>query len=125
MEKRTYAAVTAQHYPHTTAGRKAALARRWEAGGWVIDHGDCLWHTDDQGTAEDLVLPLVGEDRLLAERAVRHSALQGAKAPVVTHEVARKVAAAWRCVGVCPFDQDGCPAGVCPHRDMRPIDVKL
>ncbi len=44
-----------------------------EQGGWLIIHGDgWTQHTADEGTAVDLVLPMVGEDRAAAERMVRH-----------------------------------------------------
>lgn len=49
-----------------------AAALVWDHGGWVIDHGDVLWHTTNGGTAEDLTLPLVDEDRERAERAVSY-----------------------------------------------------
>lgn len=50
--------------------RTHALALLDELGGWVIDHGDCIWHTDDDGAAEELVLPMVQEDRERARAIV-------------------------------------------------------
>lgn len=60
-----------------------ALARRSELGGWVIDHGDCYWWTDDEGTAVDLTLCLVGDDRTRAEQIVRDPSMQAGDAPVI------------------------------------------
>lgn len=57
--------------------RSGAMRRMLIYGGWVIDGGQELetghrtwWWTDCEGTAVDLVLPLVGECRRTAERVV-------------------------------------------------------
>ena len=41
-----------------------------DSGGWLIDQGDCLWHTTEEGTAIDLTLPLTHEDRARATAVV-------------------------------------------------------
>lgn len=57
-------------------GKAHALHLLQVWGGWIVDHGDCIWHTDGEGTAVDLVLPLVKEDRDLAEAVVRAPELE-------------------------------------------------
>lgn len=55
-----------------------------EQGGWLVFHRDgWTQHTTDEGTAIDLTLPLVGEDRTAAERLVRHYAHGAPEAPPV------------------------------------------
>lgn len=55
-----------------------------EQGGWLIIHRDgWTQHTTDEGTAVDLTLPLVCEDRTAAERLVRHLSHGAPEAPPV------------------------------------------
>ncbi|MCH9835163.1 hypothetical protein K0U83_05850 [bacterium] len=55
-----------------------------DQGGWLVVHRDgWTQHTTDEGTAIDLVLPLVGEDRTAAERLVRHHVHGAPEGPLV------------------------------------------
>lgn len=68
-----------------------------DQGGWLIIHRDgWTQHTADEGTAIDLVLPLVGEYRPDAERMVRHYAHRNAAGPRVA-VIDEDFAAAVRC----------------------------
>tara|TARA_Y100000310_G_scaffold322893_1_gene382533 strand:+ start:181 stop:744 length:564 start_codon:yes stop_codon:yes gene_type:complete len=62
--------MSAQQYP--TRNYDAARTELEALGGWIIDLGDCVWHTDDQGTAVDLTMILVDGDRDEATRIVKH-----------------------------------------------------
>ena len=61
--------MTATRYSDHGAAATKALQ---DGGGWLIDHGDCVWHTTDEADAIDLTLCLVDGDRAEAARVVRH-----------------------------------------------------
>jgi len=88
----------AQRFDSLTDERLLDLYHEW--GGWVIAHDDCWWFTEDEGTAIDLVLCMVGDDRAAAERAVRHPSLANEPRsrdrinPVLDGPLARKLAKA-------------------------------
>jgi hypothetical protein len=106
---------TPRHFPHTSGGQMAAIKMRREHGGWVVSQDDCYWWTNDVGTAEGLVAPLVDGDQEAARRAVGHPK---ARELLLDAETARRLAR-YVCVGECPKDQDGCP-DLCTGRKMEP-----
>lgn len=83
----------ATRYPHTPAGLQIARRDHFENGGWLIDHGDCCWVTGDEGTAVDLLLPLLQEDRSAAVRVARAAAIVERRVVVINAATARTLAA--------------------------------
>jgi hypothetical protein len=112
----------ATRHPHTTSGRRVATAARADRGGWVIEHADRYWHTDDESRAIDLVLPLVQEDRALAERIVRAPLYAMSRAPAVSaSSIGRALSGTARGVGRPSLD--GEPRRKAPWARLTDTDV--
>ena len=76
-------------FDHTDDGYRAAREEHTICGGYLLDDGDCYWITQDEGTAEDLVLHHVDEDRAAARRYLRRLGELSADAAIHHDEAMR------------------------------------